>query len=317
MNEPSIIAALGTPLDADENLHLEGLAAQLERLWAAGVPGVFAAGTMGAMPLLTDDVYAALVKTVTKLARGRCELLVGAGDLSLARTRRRIEYINEFKVDGVVVLPPYFMRFSQAELVDYYQVLADESRAPLYLYDLPQRTFTHIDNDTALRLAEHPNIAGIKSSGDLTMALDLMQSVADRQQMFRVLVAQPDDLFRLVGKGVMEHLDGMYCLAPEWTMRIARGGAPCGDTAERLQQELTVLRTTMRQYGGFPALTALMNACGVPGCFAPRPYALLTPADTEALLEEPVVRRFLGLPSRRATESRNGGTASGMSVTNH
>lgn len=289
-----IIPAIGTPLTPDEQLHEEGLLAQCERLWAAGIESLFVAGTLGAMPLLTDATYRGLVERMAELARGRCELLVGAGDTGFARTRGRIALLNRLDLDGVVVLPPYFMHFSQDDLIGYYHALADESDAPLYLYDLPQRTQTTLEVATVLRLAEHPNIAGIKCSGPIEVTRQLIDAVAERDARFRVIVAQPDLLDMLVRHGIREHLDGMYTLAPHWTQQIAQA-VEAGNIAraQQLQQDLTALRRAMQAHGGLAALSVLMNRCGVPGHFAPRPFRQLTEPQQRALLAEPVVARLL------------------------
>lgn len=293
MPTPHIIAAIGTPLDTEENLHRVGLDRQLQRIALAGTPGILVAGTMGMMPLLTDATYAELVREACALGRNRFEVLVGVSDLSLARTRARIELANAHPNDGVVVLPPYFIRFQQSELIDYFSALADCSRTPLFLYDLPQRTFAPIDPGTVLALASHPNVAGIKCSGELEQSLALRETLADAQPDFRVIIAKPKCMQSLISRGVHEHLDGVYTLAPRWTMAVAAGASIEGHNTQESQAALCALLDVIQHYGSLPSLTHLMNACGVPGCFAPRPFADLVGDQLSTLLEEPVVQKLL------------------------
>ena len=135
-----LISAIGTPLTSDEELHIDGLYKHLEEQFAADIDGVLVAGTMGLMQLLADKTYNDLIVHSAKWWKAKGELLVGVGDASYARTVERIRLVNEVPVDGVVVLSPYFVPFSQAELLEYFRSLANASRAPLFLYDLPQRT---------------------------------------------------------------------------------------------------------------------------------------------------------------------------------
>jgi len=295
MTRATIVAALGTPLHADEGLHHEGFTLQLERVRSAGIDGVFVAGTFGMSPLLTDETYHALIRHAVSVIRGGVELFVGASDQSLARTRQRIAFINGFNVDGVVVLPPYFIRFSQPELIAYFHALADESRAPLYLYDLPQRTHVQVAHETVLALAEHPNIAGIKCSGPIAETRKLIDALAKQSAAFRVMVAQPDRLRRLILEGVRQHLDGIYTLAPQWTMQLARHQPSADDEQDmaQVQADLSELRDVLRNHGGMSAMSVLLNACGVPGCFAPLPFRKLGPTQRQTLLDEPIVRKFL------------------------
>jgi len=292
-HKTTVIAAIGTPLDEHEYLHASGLEIQLARLEAAGISGIFAAGTLGMMPLLTDATYVDLIAKTVAYYHGKGELLVGVSDLSYARTLERINLVNTYKNDGVVVLPPYFMRFSQPELIDYFTALADAARTPLYLYDLPQRTYAPLDPSTVLTLAKHPNIAGIKCSGDLDQSRKLIEALESHHPGFRVIVAKPDEMHALIREGVNEHLDGIHALAPQWSMRIARCAERQSTDGEQAQRNLTELLNALRRYGSLPALTVLMNACGVPGCFAPKPFAALTAAQAEALLEETVVKGLL------------------------
>ena len=104
MSQPYFITAIGTPLTEDERLHEDGLEIQLADQWNRGIAGILVAGTMGTMQLLRDQTYRRLIERSVALSAGKGEVLVGAGDAGFARSRDRIEYINQFKVDGVAVL---------------------------------------------------------------------------------------------------------------------------------------------------------------------------------------------------------------------
>jgi len=108
MSQSYFITAIGSPLTADEQLHKEGLEIQLADQWNHGIDGILVAGTMGAMQLLTNETYRRLIERAVSLSAGRGEILVGAGDAGFTRSKNRIEYINQFKVDGIAVLTPYF-----------------------------------------------------------------------------------------------------------------------------------------------------------------------------------------------------------------
>jgi 4-hydroxy-tetrahydrodipicolinate synthase len=289
---PHFISAVGTPLTESESLRVAGLQGHLDQQWNNGIAGVLAAGTMGLLPLLTDDTYRALVVRTVEFSRGRGEVLVGAGDCSFARTRDRIRLLNELKIDGVVVLAPYFIRFSQAELLDYFRALADVSKAPLYLYDLPQRTHSKIEIDTVLALARHPNIAGIKCSDEPSYARRIH---AELGEPFRVVIAQPLLVDVFLKFGMNEHLDGLYAIAPQWVSAIGRH-AERGewDEAAEAQAKLTRLAALVARFGVFQTMTTLLNAQGVLGNFAPRPMTPLSPERREELLADPTARELLG-----------------------
>ena len=287
--EAKFITAIGTPLTEQEALHEEGLRIELEDQWASGIDGVLVGGSMGAMQLLTGETYRRLARVAVEITAGRGEVLVGAGDLGLTRTMERITFLNELKIDGVAVLAPFFFSFGQKELIEYFRALADASKAPLYLYDLPVVTGTKIKLETMLELAKHPNIRGAKVSCDVPFQRLLVDTVGDS---FRVIVAQPELVDVLLHHGINEHLDGMWSIAPRWVVAIGQC-ASAGDWegAARHQRDIRDLRNLIVKFG-FGVYTDLMNAYGIPGIFAPRPFPRLGDADRQNVLDEPVVQRL-------------------------
>lgn len=288
MTDPYFIAALGTPLDAEENLHSEGLRTHLEDQLAGGMDGVLVGGTMGMMQLLRDDTYRELVKQSAEQWSGRGELFVGVGDASYARTLDRLRYVNQFPVDVTVVLAPYFMKFSQDQLIDYYQSLAQESRSPLYLYDLPQSTGTVLSVDTVVKLSQHPNIRGIKCSGDIAQVRVLIDAVAGTN--FRVIVAQPLIVDVLMRSGIRQHLDGVFAMFPAWVKRMKQAVASNDwDAAAALSQAMGRVMPVLHKYGVMATMSAVLNARGIAGNYGPRPYSRLDAEQVQSLLAEPAI----------------------------
>lgn len=292
-----MITALGTPLTADEELHIPGLEAHLHDQLAHGINGFLVAGTMGLMQLLTESTYRQLVEQSVHFNAGKAELLVGVGDTSFVRTRDRIRLVEQFDIDGVVALAPFFIKFSQEDLVDYYLSLADLSTKPLFLYDLPQTTGTKLEVETVLKLAEHPNIHGIKCSDHFVTIRPVLDSIGDE---FRVIVAQPNLMDVLLRSGVREHLDGIYGLVPEWIEKmVAATEAENWNELALIQQDLSeLLRLLVTSPAPlFSTVTAILNMRGIPGNFAPRPMRPLTSAEQAQLAEHPLVQKiFAGKP---------------------
>lgn len=290
-----LISAICTPLKDDDSLHVDGLAAHLDDQWCHGIAGVLIGGTMGLMQLLDDTTYRDLVRHGVQLAHGRGEVWVGAGDTSFTRTLHRIQYIEQFDVDGIVVLAPFFYPLTQADLISYFQELADRSRKPLYLYDLPDITKTTLELETVLQLSKHPNIRGIKCSGAWAATRRLMDCVGDT---FRVVPAQPEMVDMLVRCGVRDNLDGIYSIVPDLATSIVEAAERGNYSLATLQQsKLTdFLRLVVNGYPLFPACSAILNARGIPGKVHPRPMKSLDGAQSEKLFHEPMLRAVLGEP---------------------
>lgn len=200
--------------------------------------------------------------------------------------------VERFAIDGVVVVTPYLWKFSQSDLIGYYRALADLSSKPVYLYDLPQLTGTKLEFETVIQVANHPNVRGIKCSGEWAWTRQLIDRVGDR---FRVIPAQPHLVDELIHVGVRDNLDGIYALAPRWTVDIAVA-AEQGDwtTAAERQRRLSGLLTVLTtRYPLFPAATALLNVRGIPGKVAPEPMQPLDSEQLASLLAEPLVKQLL------------------------
>ena len=288
--KPYFITAICTPLQLDGSLHQDGIRRHLNDQAQAGIDGILVGGTMGQMQMLTDTTFRQLVTLCVEECAGRFEIFVGVGDTSFDRTSERLRFLNAYRIDGAVVLTPFFNKFGQAELIEYFRALADCSKAPLYLYDLPARVQCKLELDTIGVLAEHPNIRGIKSSDELAFTRRLYDKFGDR---FRVIVASPHLIDMCLQYGMHEQLDGVFALAPHWVTALGRA-ASAGDwkTAASHQADLSALVDVVRKYG--PAASAtILNARGIPGT-VPRPHAILSSEIVERIWAEPVVRRLTG-----------------------
>jgi len=287
-----VISAVCTMIEDDESLCIEGMEAHLEDQWQAGIQGLLVAGSMGLMQLLTDRTYRQLIEHSVRISAGRGEIMIGVGDAGFMRTKERIETVNRYDVDGVVVVTPYLFKFKPEELVDYYRGLADVSRHPLYLYDLPSLTGVKLDFETVERVADHPNIHGIKASCEPDWTRELLRRMGDR---FRIIIAQPSIMDTLLKEGVYEHLDGIFSIAPAWTMELVRA-ANAGDWegAAKHQQRMKRLLDLVRQRGVTPCCTAILNARGIPGRYGTAPFRQYDAAARDMVLAEPIVRELLG-----------------------
>jgi 4-hydroxy-tetrahydrodipicolinate synthase len=199
--------------------------------------------------------------------------------------------LNSRKVDAVVVVTPYLIKFTPAELVSYYRALADASHHPLYLYDLPGLTGVKLDYDTVERVSNHPNIFGIKASCEADWTRELIHRMGDR---FRIIIAQPLIMDKLLREGVYEHLDGIYSVAPKWTMSLVRAAEKGDwDTAAAYQQRFVKLLDIVKATGVFAAVTAILNARGIPGKCSPAPMRQFDAAECAKVVQDPFVQELI------------------------
>src|SRR5438046_2573647 len=152
------------------------------------VNGLILAATSGEGLTLNDAELEQLVTLVrTELDQGHCHLPLCLG-LSGADTRRMRDQLDAsaaWPIDGYLIASPYYSRPSQRGLLQHFSALAEHASWPLVLYNIPYRTAVNLANETLLRLAEHPNIVGLKDCcADRAQSIDLLRQ---RPADFRVL----------------------------------------------------------------------------------------------------------------------------------
>jgi 4-hydroxy-tetrahydrodipicolinate synthase len=149
---------------------------RLVRLYAdAGVTGLVALGTTGEPAALEAAEQDSVLATILAEA-GALPVLAGVSGNHVASLRARIAQLNDLPVAGVLISAPYYIRPSQAGLIEHFATLADLSRKPVVLYDIPYRTGVRLERETLLTLAAHPQIQAVKDcagSLDTTLALIL------------------------------------------------------------------------------------------------------------------------------------------------
>jgi 4-hydroxy-tetrahydrodipicolinate synthase len=163
----------------------------VDRYAQTPITGFVVAATTGEGLTLDPGETRRLVEIVAGSSQGRPMLL----GLSGSNTRALVAELREtaaWPVDGYLVACPYYTRPSQEGLFRHFSALADEAARPIALYNIPYRTGVNLANDTLFRLAEHPNVVGVKDCcGDPTQSFDLLRG---RPAGFTVLTGE-DALF--------------------------------------------------------------------------------------------------------------------------
>ena len=156
----------------------------------AGTPisGFILAATTGEGLTLDTAETERLVKLAAEAANGKLPLYLGLSGSDTRKMARTIAATRAWPIDGYLIACPYYTRPSQDGLYQHFAALADASDKPIILYNIPYRTGVNLTNETLLRLAEHPNIVGLKDCGaDREQSIDLLRR---RPPNFRVLTGE-------------------------------------------------------------------------------------------------------------------------------
>jgi 4-hydroxy-tetrahydrodipicolinate synthase len=177
--------ALVTPFTADGALDLASLRALVDWQIAEGIDFLVACGSTGEAQTLEDGERERVVAAVVEVAAGRVPVMAGATSNDTGRAVDETRRMCRIGVDYVLSATPYYNRPSQEGLYRHFMAVAEAATRPVCLYNVPGRTAVNLHPETALRLAEHPNVIGIKeASGDLNQ---IMEILGRRSQGFTVL----------------------------------------------------------------------------------------------------------------------------------
>jgi len=198
------LVAIVTPMFEDGRLDIPSLNALIEFHIAQGSDGIVIVGTTGESPTVDFDEHCLLIKTAVEQVRGRVPVIAGTGANSTKEAIALTQKAKELGVDACLLVAPYYNKPTQEGLYQHFNAIADAVAIPQILYNVPGRTGCDISNDTVLRLAQHPNIIGIKdATGGIERGTDLLLRAP---QDFAVLSgddATAMSLMLLGGKGVI------------------------------------------------------------------------------------------------------------------
>ena len=166
------------------------------------IDGLILGATSGEGLTLSLFELERLVELVNdELANTRSSLAVclGLAGASTAMMQDILDETAAWPIDGYLISSPYYLRPSQRGLLRHFTDLADHASWPIVLYNIPYRTSVNLANDTLLRLAEHPNIVGMKDCcADRAQSLDLLRR---RPRGFRVLTGEDAQFFDALDDG--------------------------------------------------------------------------------------------------------------------
>jgi 4-hydroxy-tetrahydrodipicolinate synthase len=165
--------ALVTPFRNGE-VDVEALEGMVEFQIEHGVSGLVPCGTTGETPAMSEAEDRVVVQTVVRVANGRVPVVAGTGSNSTDMAIKYTRMAQEVGADASLQVAPYYNKPTQEGLYRHFATIAESTDLPLILYNIPGRTSVTISAETMARLAEIPNIVGVKDS---TLSMNMISDV--------------------------------------------------------------------------------------------------------------------------------------------
>ncbi|SFS78319.1 4-hydroxy-tetrahydrodipicolinate synthase [Paenibacillus sp. BC26] len=176
-----IITAMVTPFHADGSIDWETTGRLMDYLIEdQQSDSIVVSGTTGESPTLTDDEKIALFTFAVEHARGRCKIIAGSGSNETAHSIHLTQVAEKCGVDGALLVVPYYNKPTQEGIFQHFKVIAEGTKLPIMVYNVPGRTIVSMSAETTLRLAQIPNIVATKECASLDqVTLIASQAPAD------------------------------------------------------------------------------------------------------------------------------------------
>lgn len=282
-----VIPPLILPLTDQGQLDLEGLERQIGFLLDAGVQGLWVNGSTGEFFALSAEERQEVVQACVETVGGRFPVIAQVGDCATRQVLRHARGALDAGADGLSVVLPYYVVYTQQELAEHYRSISRELGRELFLYQLPQLCKVSLDVPRILELAEEGVLAGVKdSAGDVDFYSRLVRRVRETGSRLRCFYGASS----LVDVGLYAGGDGVMCavanLVPGLCCRIFQAALQEDwKTARRLNERIRALLEALALPGRttwVPVIAAykyLLRELGLIG--SDRVFAPLQPLSEE------------------------------------
>lgn len=208
-----LLTAMITPFDAEGKVDYEQAKRLALTLLECGSDGLVVAGTTGESPTLTRDEKVHLFAEVKAAVGNRGAVVAGTGTYDTAESIELTREAERAGADGVLLTTPYYSRPPQEGLYRHFAAIAEATSLPVIVYNIPSRTAVNLTVETQVRLAQIPNMAGVKeASGDINQ---IAQIIEDAPASYKVWSGDDQMLLPVMSVGgygvvgVSSHLVGV------------------------------------------------------------------------------------------------------------
>lgn len=214
------LVALVTPFDESGEVNYEKLKELILYHLEHQTDGLVILGTTGEATTLTLDEKKKIVELTVKLVHHQIPVIVGAGSNNTAEAIRLVECFSAMDVDYVLTITPYYNKTNTNGLIKHFELLADHSKCPIIIYNVPSRTGMSVPIEALEVLAKHPNIAGIKeASGNMSYAVKISKLLDDH---FVMLSGNDDIIVPMMSIGAKGVISVLANICPEQVSTMCR-----------------------------------------------------------------------------------------------
>ncbi|OSI16821.1 4-hydroxy-tetrahydrodipicolinate synthase [Neisseria dumasiana] len=174
------LVALVTPMNQDGSVNFDQLKSLIDWHIENGTDAIVAVGTTGESATLPVEEHLAVIEATVKHVNKRIPVVAGTGANNTVEAIELSKAAQRLGADYTLSVVPYYNKPSQEGIYRHFKAIAEAASIPMIIYNVPGRTVVNMSDDTILRLANIPNIVGVKeASGDIGRETDLINRVPE------------------------------------------------------------------------------------------------------------------------------------------
>ena len=172
--------AIITPFNEDETINFEEFGKIIDDQIANSTDAIIVCGTTGESSTMTDEEHISAMKYCVEKVAGRVPVIAGTGSNCTTEAINISKQAEAVGANGLLCVTPYYNKCTQEGLYQYYKAISDAVNIPIIMYNVPSRTGTTIQPETAVRIAkEVKNVVAIKEASGNISAVAKLASIAD------------------------------------------------------------------------------------------------------------------------------------------
>ena len=274
--------ALITPFN-ETGVNFDALGAMIEYQIAGGTAAIVFLGTTGEPSTMSEEEKLAVMEYAVKAVNGRAKVIFGCGSNDTAKAVKAAKTAEAFGADGLLAVTPYYNKCTQNGLVAYYKAICEAVSIPVIAYNVPGRTGVEIQPATMAKIAEIPNIAGIKDAGgNMSKTMETFRLVREKCDVYSGEDALNFPILACGGAGVISVLSNVVPQGVSELCALIRNGK----TAEAIalnDKLLPLANACFVEVNPIPVKEA-MNILGFDAGTPRAPLTVMEDANREKLL---------------------------------
>ena len=254
--------ALVTPFKNDLQVDYSALENIVNHVINNGVDFLVALGTTSEAAVLSAEEKTLVVETIVNVNNGRVPVMLGVGGNNTADILNQLKQQKFYGITGILSVVPYYNKPQQEGIKAHFKAIADVSRVPVILYNVPGRTAQNMTAKTCLELAKHPNIVAVKeASGDFQQVMEILRDKPDNFSVLSGEDALTMPLIALGADGVISVAANAYTRDFSDMVSLQRAGETA--KARALHYKMLELTNLLFEDGNPAGVKALLNLMGL------------------------------------------------------